>query len=445
MHELFNELLNKKITISVVGDTLIDEFYKVNVNRISPEFPIPVMLSNSGNPYKTVCGGAANVANQFKYFNIDTKLVSFLNFYAKELCDAEGIDISHSHECDTCQVPIKKRFYHDDHPIMRWDVEAKNYGVDNLAQQLKNLNPPESDVVIYSDYDKGLFTKKFNMTGNGISLVDPKIDVSLWNKCSVFKQNYHEAVRITGEKDIKKQIDKIIKKLKCEQVVITKSGEGVFGYSKEEGYVEVIPENELPKPVSVSGAGDAFAGFLAMGLGCGFSLKQSMTWAFNAGTIYVSNKYNQPLCMADFLRKEKYVKNWEFLANRNFKLVVTGGCFDVLHKGHMHSLREAKKHGDRLCVTLNSDESIKRLKGPKRPIMPLESRIEVLKSLEFVDYIVVFESNTPEDVLKVLKPDVYVKGTDYKNKELHGSEYVKRVVLVDLVEGYSTTKFLGGG
>jgi D-beta-D-heptose 7-phosphate kinase/D-beta-D-heptose 1-phosphate adenosyltransferase len=109
----------------------------------------------------------------------------------------------------------------------------------------------------------------------------------------------------------------------------------------------------------------------------------------------------------------------------------------------MHSLREAKKHGDRLCVTLNSDESIKRLKGPKRPIMPLESRIEVLKSLEFVDYIVVFESNTPEDVLKVLKPDVYVKGTDYKNKELHGSEYVKRVVLVDLVEGYSTTKFCG--
>ena len=170
-----------------------------------------------------------------------------------------------------------------------------------------------------------------------------------------------------------------------------------------------------------------------------------MKWAFNAGTLYVSNKYNQPLCMADFLRKDKYVKNWEFLANRNFKLVVTGGCFDVLHKGHMHSLREAKKHGDRLCVTLNSDESIRRLKGQKRPIMPLESRIEVLKSLEFVDYIVVFESNTPEDVLKILKPDVYVKGTDYKNKELHGSEYVKRVVLVDLVEGYSTTKFLGVG
>ena len=443
MEPLFNCLLNKKITISVVGDTIIDEYYKVNVNRISPEFPIPVMKSSDKNPYKTVCGGAANVANQFKHFPVDTRLVSFLNFYAKEICDLEKINTDHSVHCDLCSVPIKKRFYHDDHPIMRWDIETQNYGVDNIEKSLKNLEPPPSNVVIYSDYDKGLFNKKFKMNNNGLSLVDPKIDMTRWKDCGVFKPNYHEAVNMTGETDPQKQIEKIIKKIKCKAVVITKSGEGVFGFSQKEGHVSVKPKNKVLKPESVIGAGDCFMSFLAMSLGCGFSLQKSLEWAFDAGTLYVSNKYNQPLCMADFLRKDKYIKNWEYLANRNFNLVVTGGCFDVVHLGHMHSLKEAKKHGDRLCVTLNSDESIRRLKGPKRPIMPLKSRIEVLKGMEAVDYIVVFEDNTPENVLKVIKPDVYVKGTDYKNKELHGSQYAKRVVLVDLVEGFSTTKFCG--
>jgi D-beta-D-heptose 7-phosphate kinase/D-beta-D-heptose 1-phosphate adenosyltransferase len=297
--------------------------------------------------------------------------------------------------------------------------------------------------VIYSDYDKGLFNKKFKMSGNGLSLVDPKIEMKRWNGCGIFKPNYHEACAMTGEKDPKKQIEKIIKKIKCNSVVITKSGEGVFGFSLKEGHVVVKPQNHIARPESVIGAGDCFMSFLAMSMGCGFSLKKSLEWAFEAGTLYVSNKYNQPLCMADLLRKNKVIKRWDYLAKRNFKLVVTGGCFDVLHKGHMHSLREAKKYGDRLCVTLNSDESIRKIKGSKRPIMPLESRIEVLKSLEFVDYICVFDDNTPEFVLKVLKPEVYVKGSDYKNKELHGSEYAKRVVLVDLLDGFSTTKFCG--
>ena len=443
MEELFDKLLHKKPTVSVVGDTIIDEYYKVSVNRISPEFPIPVMKSHNANPYKTVCGGAANVANQFKYFPVDTKLVTFLNFYAKEVCDSEGINTDFSVSCDSCLVPIKKRFYHDDHPIMRWDTETFNYGINDLQKALKNLEPPESNVVIYSDYDKGLFNKKFNMSNNGLSLVDPKSEMRRWNGCGIFKPNYHEACGMTGETEPKKQIEKIIKKIKCNSVVITKSGEGVYGFSPKEGHVLVEPKTQIMKPESVIGAGDCFMSFLAMSMACGFTLKKSLEGAFMAGTLYVSNKYNQPLCMADLLRKNKVIRNWEHLAKRNFTLVVTGGCFDVLHKGHMHSLREAKKHGDRLCVTLNSDESIKKLKGSKRPIMPLESRIEVLKSIEFVDYIVVFNENTPENVLKSLKPDVYVKGTDYKNKELHGSEYAKRVVLVDLLDGFSTTKFCG--
>lgn len=442
MEELFNLLLDKNISISVVGDTLIDEYYHVDVSRLSPEFPVPVLQTESLKPYKSVCGGAANVVNQFKHFHVTTSLISILNHKALELTDEQCIDSWASYTDVTCHVPIKKRFYHQDHPIIRIDVEKSNYGLENIEEISSNLKIPKSDIVIYSDYNKGLFTKNYKINKKQKCLVDPKVDMSIWNGCYLFKPNYNEAVKLTGHKDIKKQINFILKNIKCKNVVITKGGDGVFGYGEHEGYIEIISSNKL-KPESVIGAGDAYLAFLGMSLACGFSLRDAMEHAFKAGTIYVSRKYNQPLCMADFFVQDKFIKNWEFLANRNFKLVVTGGCYDVVHLGHMHTLKEAKKYGDKLCVTLNSDQSIKRLKGEKRPIMPLESRIEVLKSLEFVDFIVVFDEDTPENVLSVLKPDVYCKGSDYKNKILHGSQNAKEVVYIDMIDGYSTTKFCG--
>ena len=442
MDELFNSIFNRKLSVTVVGDTLIDEYYSTNVSRVSPEFPIPVMRSYNSSPYKTVCGGASNVATQFKYLNTNTNLISILNFYAKEITQKEKVNTDYSLFVDPCHVPVKKRFYHDDHPIMRWDVESTNYGLNNINNIIKNIKIPESDVVIFSDYDKGLFNKKIKITDDYISLVDPKNDMSKWRNCTVFKPNYNEACKLTGETDITKQINKIVKNINCKNVIITKSGEGVYGWNDEEGYIKVLPTNKIEKPESVIGAGDCFMSFLALGLGNSFSLEQSLKFAFKAGRIYVSRKYNQPLCISDFYIESKIISNPLFLAMRNFKLAMTNGCFDVMHKGHIHSLKEAKKYGDKLCVAINSDASIKRNKGTTRPILPLESRIEVMKSIEFVDFILVFDEDTPENILSVIKPDVYVKGSDYKNKELHGSQYAKRVVLVDLVEGFSTSKFV---
>jgi D-beta-D-heptose 7-phosphate kinase/D-beta-D-heptose 1-phosphate adenosyltransferase len=186
---------------------------------------------------------------------------------------------------------------------------------------------------------------------------------------------------------------------------------------------------------SVIGAGDCFTSFLAMGVACGLSVIESSSIAYGAGSFYVSRKYNEPLSKFDFCGK--FVDPKE-LKNRDFKLVFANGCFDLIHRGHLEILKYAKSLGDKLVVAVNSDASVKELKGNSRPINNLVDRMELLSCLESVDYVISFDDLTPYEVIKEISPDVLVKGSDWSGKVV-GSDIVKEVREFKLVEKLSTT------
>jgi len=446
MDNFFSCFLDKvfcnKLKINVIGDVLIDEYFDVQVERISPEFPIPVHYSSTESPNKKLCGGAANVAFQFKNFNIDVNLISIINSEAKNICDSYGINTQYSIVDDKIKNPIKKRFYKDFHALTRWDIEQPFFGLPNISEYLNKIDIPEADINIFSDYDKGLFStdwhKKFLTKSK--SLVDPKKNFKIWENCYLFKPNAVEANRFIHKNNIEDQLRWIQALLNCENVVITNSGNGVSAIDDDQKTYKVIPHKVLTKPESVIGAGDCFMAFLAMAIGVNMDLLDCLSIAFEAGTNYVANRYNKPLNPSDFFTKDKLINNPAILKNRDFDLVWTNGCFDFgLTSGHIECLKFAKKQGDKLVVGLNSDTSIARLKGNGRPILPLKDRINILSSLESVDFIVSFEEDTPLKTIEKIIPNTIVKGGDYKKENVAGNK-ISNVVIFDYIEGISTTE-----
>jgi len=438
----------KEISINVVGDVIFDEYYEVEVDRISPEFPIPVYLSSSFDPTSGIIpGGAANVAYQFKHFNVHSELVCLINKIGEVVFNSKGINTGMSKLVPNISIPTKRRIYSHNIPLVRHDIEKENYGLDDLKKHVFDLVVPDSDFTIYSDYSKGLFCvpwfRKFiSKTKN---IVDPKNNfIDLWEGCTFFKPNAVEAERLSDRKNVKDQIEFFIDSLKCEGVLITQSGEGVVGRENDGDIFEVRPECQLIPADSVIGAGDCFVSFIAMALARGFSLYDAAKIGYIAGTAYVHKKHNSPICPAELLNYVgiKEVKNAEILANRNFKLVWNNGCYDLMHGGHLEALNFAKKQGEKLVVGLNSDDSIRKLKGDSRPIMPYEQRLKMLEGLEAVDFIVKIEDETPVELIEIIKPDVIVKSADYKNKIVVVSDIVKDVRFAPFVNGISTTDII---
>jgi D-beta-D-heptose 7-phosphate kinase/D-beta-D-heptose 1-phosphate adenosyltransferase len=440
-----NNLYSRSLTINVIGDVLIDEYYQVEVDRISPEFPIPIHCSSTEEPYKVLCGGAANVAMQFRNFDVKTNLISLISPKMQDICEANGINTKYSIVSKNVKNPIKKRFYKDFHPLIRWDIEQPNFGLSDIQKHLNNISIPDSDINIFSDYDKGLFSTNWHKKylKQSKSLVDPKKNLNIWEGCYLFKPNSVEAKRFVNKEKVEDQLKWLQALLGCDSVVITNAGEGVSAIDNDEKIHYVIPTNKPVKPESLTGAGDAYIAFLAMALGIGVDLKEAISIAFEAGTKYVSNRYNKPLNPSDFFVKDKLITNPAVLRNRDFNLVWTNGCMDLMHFGHISSLKQAKSFGDKLCVGINSDESIIKLKGDKRPIIPLVQRIEMLKAIECVDFIVVLEEEFPQNIIEEIKPNVLVKGEDWRDKRIAGADVVDRVEFVPLIEGLSTTNIIG--
>ena len=258
----------------------------------------------------------------------------------------------------------------------------------------------------------------------------------------MLKPNAVEAKQLSDRKNWRDQIDFFINSLRCSSVVITQAGDGVVG--KDHDYFEHKYLDIKTNPNSVIGAGDCFGAFLCMALTNGFNLEEASIIAFTAGSFYVTRKLNRPICGAELLSHAyiKIIDEPDILKNRNFKLVATNGCFDLLHAGHIETLSYAKKQGDKLCVLVNSDESIKQIKGDKRPILSLDKRLQMLASLDMIDYIISFDEQTPENVLRKFMPDVLVKGAEYNNKNIVGSTFIKEIKLAPMVSGFSTSTLI---
>ena len=435
-----------KISINVIGDPIIDEYYDVAVQRISPEFPIPVYKSESCSTSSgLIPGGAANVAFQFSHFNVDVEYISLLTNLSKVIFNSNGIKTNYCKIVENMLIPVKKRIYSQNIPLTRWDIEKENFGLEDIKRHLLDLQIPESDLNIFSDYNKGMFSipwfRKFFK--NSKSIVDPKnSNIDLWQDCTVFKPNSLEAKNFSDRKNWKDQVDYFMNSLRCESVVVTQGGEGVVG--KNVDYFEHRPATVTTKVESVIGAGDCFCSFLAMALIRGFTLQEASQIAFEAGSLYVLRNLNKPICPAELwsLTGSKIINKPEILVNRNFKLAFTNGCFDLLHAGHLASLNYAAKQGDKLCVAINSDESVRKIKGEKRPVMKLEDRINLLQNLSCIDYLIVFNDETPIDIIKTIEPDVIVKGSEYINKTVIGREYCKEVKFAPTVGDYSTTSVI---
>ena len=448
MNNIFSKLIDKlfvkPITINVIGDVLIDEYYHVEVDRISPEFPIPVHSSDTSEPYQTLCGGAANVAYQFRNFNVKVNIISLLSPKAEKICSSSGINTEYSIVDEEINNPIKRRFYKDFHPLIRWDIEKSNFGLNNIDSYLEKIKIPEADINIFSDYDKGLFSTNWHKKylKQSKSLVDPKKKLNIWEGCYLFKPNAVEAKRFVNKEKVEDQLNWLQALLGCNNVVITNAGECVDAIDDNEKVYHVTPSKKVIKPESVIGAGDAYMAFLAMSLGSGIDLLESLNISFEAGINYVANRYNKPLNPSDFFVEDKLIDNPAVLRNRDFSLVWTNGCMDLTHFGHISSLKQAKSFGDKLCVGINSDESIAKLKGEKRPIIPLSQRIEMLKAIKYVDFIFVLEEDFPQNAIESIKPNVLVKGEDWRGKNIAGANVVDRIEFIPLVEGLSTTNII---
>lgn len=435
----------QRVNIYCIGDSLVDEYWDCKVNRISPEFPVPVVHVKDRAPVFRP-GGAANVAYQMNYFNVNPYLVSILNDRSLHVMEKHKINKNLSAVC-TCDIPVKKRYLDNGIQVVRVDHEDSDFYMpkDYLHEVVEHLvyniieNWPKDDVVIMSDYNKGLFYNPqmfLKYLNNTPTIVDPKKGpISKWKGCTIFKPNAAEAKTLSGLDDWKDQCKYFQRELDCKAVVITQSGSGVVGIDSDE-FFEYHPSEKILVE-SVIGAGDCFVATLAMAIARKFSVAEASEIAFRAGSIYVQNRMNRPIVPAE-LSPVKYVIP-EDLKDRDFKLVFTNGCFDFgLTAAHVEYLKEAKSYGNKLVVAVNSDDSVRRLKGEGRPIMNTEERMKILAALECVDFVTSFDEDTPLNIIKTIKPDIVCKGGDYKPEDVVGYG-ISEVKITSIYNSQSTT------
>lgn len=431
IHRFVSEDLASQCRIHVVGDVMIDEYHDVEVSRISPEFPIPVMKSRHDRG-KRVPGGAANVACQFFNFNVQTYLTG-ITMPLTPFIHTRNLTLTQPGCSSNLPIPTKKRYYQNGFPVARWDIEEEFYGLggEMIGGLFSKTDMPDAQVTIFSDYNKGIFNDMWFQQHliDRVTIVDPKNDVEKWKGCTVLKPNSVEAEAITGTKDWVRQAHTLREMTSCRDVVITQGGDGVVGLTPA-GCFEYRPSRATEDVQSVIGAGDCFVAFLAMALARGWTTCDAAGLAFEAGAVYVQTKLNRPLKPAELIARR-----------RGEKVVFTNGCFDLLHAGHIHTLEYARQQGDILVVGVNSDDSAKRLKGESRPVNRLEDRAKLLEAMRCVDCVITFDEDTPSDLIKYVRPDVVVKGGDYQRDDVVGSD-IAEVVIAPTVHGISTTDLI---
>lgn len=477
----FLELNNKKpVSIAVVGDAMLDEYYNVKVTRISPEFPTQIMHSPDWQPAAIVPGGAANVCLQMSNgFNVTSYLLSLIDDRAVGVFRRQPF---HANYCVTLKdkethMPLKRRFYDGDYPLPRWDIEAPNYGytlekLNEFQMMLLGnleclLDRGDIDIVVLSDYGKGVFANKFAemviqiCNDYGVpTVVDPKDPpVDRWRGCTYFKPNAFEACKMTGEShgEWRSHYEFLRDNYGINNVVITDGPNMPFVSPPKTSFVDSLVEVQIklarqPNKQSVIGAGDCFCAFLAMCLAHKMNFANAVEVGWNASSLYIERKHNKPIMPHEFAKwnnplKAKVITVEEMetiIGYDKSTWVWTNGCFDVLHVGHLKTLEVAKKLGDRVIVGLNTDASIKRLKGDSRPVNDYATRAEHLAHCQYVDFIVPIEDDTPRSIIERLKPTKIVKGGDYQVSEIAGADVVghENVVIVPLVAGHSTTRII---
>ena len=476
MREELSNLIERfaQAHVWVIGDVMLDEYLTGDVGRISPEAPVPVVTVHDRF---TRLGGAANVARSVATLGAKVSLCGVVGedeggTEVITACQESGIDtiaLGRSPERPTTR---KVRVLGQGQQLLRMDWE-QTHPVDpslslSLRQRLRETSPPT--VIILSDYAKGFLTPELIAWAVQMGqeyqvpiLVDPKCpDVSLYSGCTVLKPNLREFEILTGkslaqadDQTLAETARQLLEKANIQAMVLTLGSRGLMVIEQNE--TTAIPCTPW-QVFDVTGAGDTVIAVLGLGLSVGAELLQAATLANTAAGIVVGEVGTvaaTPKQLLDGLRPREAGKFASTVAiqeqsqawrRAGKRVVFTNGCFDLLHAGHLSLLHQCANLGDILVVGINSDSSVKRLKGPERPLVPEQERAALLGALICVDAVVVFDEDTPLRLIEQVRPDVLVKGQDYRIDDVVGRELVEsyggRVELVPLLPERSTSSLL---
>ncbi|SFV54935.1 ADP-heptose synthase / D-glycero-beta-D-manno-heptose 7-phosphate kinase [hydrothermal vent metagenome] len=450
--------------VLVVGDVMLDEYFHGITNRISPEAPVPIVRVQDK---ENRVGGAGNVAHNIATLGAKVSIIGIIGE------DKEGETIKNTlsnYDIKCCfqvepkmKTITKVRIMSQHQQLLRLDFEDKKLpttlDIHQYQQQLKNVN-----CVVFSDYAKGVLDDiqeliKLAKQQNIPIVIDPKgCDFEKYKGATLLTPNLSEFKAVVGdcddEKTLVKKGLKLIEDYQLSALLITRSEEGM-SLLKSNGDVLHLPTH-AQDVYDVTGAGDTVVAALATAVASGKSLEFATRVANIAAGIVVAKVGTATVNLQE-LNSETQIKTKIFsqkdlqkivLDKQELgeKIVFTNGCFDLIHPGHIKYLAQAKSLGDKLIVAVNDDTSVKILKGESRPINPLQSRMEVLEGLASIDYLISFSDETPESLICALKPDVLVKGGDYKVENIAGFDCVKNtggeVITVDFIDGYSSSKII---
>ena len=463
-------LVKKQPKILVIGDLMIDHYLWGECERISPEAPIPIVNIDDEN---TVLGGAGNVVNNLVALGAHTDILSVIGDcdIANELGTLlSNINVSTNHLVkEKGRLSSKKsRIIASHQQVIRYDRES-DYDISEKSQQTlfnqykKILK--QYDIVLLSDYGKGVLTDSLTrdliQEANNLGikvLVDPKgINYFKYSGAYLLTPNKKEAslatnIDIIDDSSLLRAITQLKEKCSLNVSLITLSENGVAIYDND---LRVHP-TMAREVYDVTGAGDTVLATLGYALSSNYDIDQAVEFANLAAGVVVGkigsatasideiNDYKSSLHQSSSEEHIKTLIEIEVLStklkDKGKKIVFTNGCFDILHAGHVRYLETAKSFGDILMVGVNSDESVRTLKGKTRPINNEQDRALLIASLEAVDYVVIFNEDTPYELIKTIKPYTLVKGGDYEGQKVVGQDLVSELKLVNFIEGKSTTR-----
>ncbi|MCF8069318.1 MAG: bifunctional D-glycero-beta-D-manno-heptose-7-phosphate kinase/D-glycero-beta-D-manno-heptose 1-phosphate adenylyltransferase HldE [Desulfobacterales bacterium] len=473
-----NLKLLSKSRVLIVGDVMLDRYLWGEVVRISPEAPVPVVRSMETSE---VLGGAGNVAANLSGLGCQAAVIGICggdDAGRRLTAIFDEKNIGNYLITDNERPTITKtRVMASGQQLFRLDEEEPNEIKDVLSKNLFSAlksNIKKFNVVILSDYGKGIFKTPglcrriiaFCNSNNVPVLVDPKdTDWDRYKGATCITPNTAELAMVAGQ-DVKlaeqmliKASESIIKEQELQWLLVTRGAEGMCLFGKDKP-LKIIPARAR-EVFDVSGAGDTVIATLAAGLSAGYSFSEAAEVANVAAGIVVGKLGTQPISYSELETACKIsgadvsvhpvkvmaldaakiqVRSWRTSGD---KIIFTNGCYDLLHPGHIDLLHKSKALGNRLVVGLNTDASVRRLKGESRPILSEQDRAAVLSALSCVDMVVLFDEDTPLNLISALTPDTLVKGADYRPDQVVGKEVVEayggKIELVPLLEGYSTT------
>lgn len=456
--------------IAVFGDIMIDSYWIGSTNRISPESPVPVVNINHT---ENRLGGAANVALNISKMAIPVTLSGLVGVdqnaqELQSLCQSNDIQTDFIAEQGFATI-MKLRVISRQQHIVRCDFEETPDLTPALTTKITTALKTiidQNDLIVLSDYNKGFLSDpqaliQYARSQGKFVIIDPKgDDFSKYRGASLITPNTSEFEGVVGkckdEAELFARAEALRAELDLGALLVTRSEKGMTLFEKDRAPVTFSAKAQ--DVFDVTGAGDTVIAMLATHIAKGIPLPQACKIANAAASIVVGKmgasyvtqeELDYALGQSDrphnlVLSKEALLHEVKRAKMNNETVVMTNGCFDILHRGHVKYLEEASKLGHHLIVALNSDASVKRLKGESRPIMDEMSRATVLASLSSVAWVTLFDEDTPESLIKAILPDVLVKGSDYKVEDIAGADAIinngGRVELIDFVDGYSTSK-----